>query len=1534
MAEVTTAPETPKVLDIQGNRAQTEARYKATKQFEERQKERAQKRLGRLRAIPPAIFEPLARGVRVRRLQKSMKDAGGVGSSAIVRGAAADVTNGATAQPVEVSEREKRGATEYRAGEQVIERVVGGESIGQELATRLGSSDRVRKALENLRNVRDGDMKAKNRAERKLHRAVRAELKAIAKDSKYENDPTVREFFGEDATRAERYETVLAISQIAQEYFAQEGDFQENLKNLDVILQKEFARSGRLERAYKNGYALWAIQNARTILAVGGLALFAVNPLTGAPLLVTAVGVGATTYFVQRHKMRFERIIRQTDKVRTERSGEQAQQESEHNRKLLGRIFAKAWGEVDFDASDDEFERQVRRASWHRAGITFAVSLLAGGGARFGAETLLEHQSIAEAGTHFFDRAIGLPQGGTPHDSLTALARHSGGFKADFAQGTSQVPDGGIPWWQQIEQGIQEGWANIVHTFTPEQHAGLSPFDGQPLTHDQLVQHNLQGVTLHDNQFFGLDAHTGHIDIVDAGHHILAKDISINASNSHLIGTFADGSNSTLDVAPSSLEGKDIFSFEQGTHVDFLPDTPQHNWQELHSSVQNDGGSNYILLDYVPKDPTGHENFITVITPDGRHVFLQNNVILAVSGPHAGDQIAILDGNGNTIDHISSADLAHQLGIGNQTTIDNFAKLIHSAQGPNGTDGLWHGTQNASDLQVIMANRGLMNVNGGQALYSMRIGGGYFDQNGFHIGASNHYFDNSLIQKPLPSQGTYDVYIKVLGNSEEDGSVPGEIAEHVVDFIVRNPGYIAAAVVYFLVGRSHWSNGPTSHIFIKKGPHPVLSDLVGMGTPGLIFAVNLVNPGFAITFGTVAVSSWLVGRFVHRKQSPQKSENPPPSNPASVTPVAPPSQPPAAQPAIKTSNGKRFRNPLRKKPYAPPSGPSNPPPQGSFNLANSAAVPALLQIGGQKKKPGAKGLHQLAQQIDPSFSPAEEKQLGQTLNAVRPIAKEARGGNPLAAEVAAKRIVQNNVDGLDLTNRRNAEIAAQAIGVQENMRGHMADAIQRAAILESVAREANIQDPQQSIIAAEKALRLIRSKVDSQLPPELAAAEEAKAIQQAAEELKIRVSDKQFAQKVAALFTDPKEKAIAYVIFDESGRPLYLQEGAQKETVLKERVSGALQAAASGQTGLSQQQITDIIKALSIQFDQKGVPGYLGETTAVMRQALYDGLRSVVPAQAAADAIWEVLPDVAKPEMAADLISHRQNQAVNRKDIYAFGNKIGKLQEQGAMDRFEQILARKGVLLTSEDIAVLGATAEPGDAKAKLAAGLKTLVKLRKLGSPIDGKIIGNTVLEIYKQVATTQAATLPTQSELQQDIQQSGILEGVTAIERASIFSTIIQGGVDPNNPTVSDDLLQFARAATGISQKENNTQLSQEDAVMIALIGAVFVHQKIPGITNAQDHLAQAFNLGIQGREEIANAFIEELLKQRSLPESVAGGLSLVLSPALPDEDIAKIGNAIKQGHSLSDDERARVIENEMVKEALNNEPEKLQTLEDSLK
>jgi|GEM_PF-5451929 len=195
------------------------------------------------------------------------------------------------------------------------------------------------------------------------------------------------------------------------------------------------------------------------------------------------------------------------------------------------------------------------------------------------------------------------------------------------------------------------------------------------------------------------------------------------------------------------------YSHEAQTH--FLPDTAHHDWQQLHSFGQKDVQGNYsVRLDYRGIDdgiPQG-QHYIDLMMDGGNggaglhHVFIQNDVTLAVSGPHANDLINVYDAPGHVIGQMHSENLAHELGLTNDTMKDFYDLSHHANQG-----GEWHGTQDASDLQNIMYHRGILDDGAhGEALYGVRIGGGYFDKNGtFQIGASNHYYDHALLHNDI-----------------------------------------------------------------------------------------------------------------------------------------------------------------------------------------------------------------------------------------------------------------------------------------------------------------------------------------------------------------------------------------------------------------------------------------------------------------------------------------------------------------------------------------------------------------------------------------------------------------------------------------------------------------------------------------------------------------------------------------------------------------------------------------------------------------
>ncbi len=203
-----------------------------------------------------------------------------------------------------------------------------------------------------------------------------------------------------------------------------------------------------------------------------------------------------------------------------------------------------------------------------------------------------------------------------------------------------------------------------------------------------------------------------------------------------------------------------LSSYSHDAKTSFLPDTKHHDWQQLHSYAQKNGNDYSIRLDYQGQDDGGAKHFIDLMmkgTNHGagtQHVFIENNQTLAISGPHADDPITIYglkDGQPVPIGTMHSANLAHELGLSNDS-MKHFYQLSHAANQGH----LWHGTQDASDLQHIMFQRGLYDDGAkGQGLYGVRIGGGYFKDGVFKIGASNHYFNHNLLNNnPIKDYGS------------------------------------------------------------------------------------------------------------------------------------------------------------------------------------------------------------------------------------------------------------------------------------------------------------------------------------------------------------------------------------------------------------------------------------------------------------------------------------------------------------------------------------------------------------------------------------------------------------------------------------------------------------------------------------------------------------------------------------------------------------------------------------------------------------
>ncbi|HYK08525.1 MAG TPA: hypothetical protein VEW42_03440 [Candidatus Eisenbacteria bacterium] len=192
----------------------------------------------------------------------------------------------------------------------------------------------------------------------------------------------------------------------------------------------------------------------------------------------------------------------------------------------------------------------------------------------------------------------------------------------------------------------------------------------------------------------------------------------------------------------------------QETRIHYLPDTKHHDWQQLHTYTQEvKGADGKVLLDSSGKplheiklsymgqdDGIPHDqHYVDIMLDKGHHVFIQNDSVLAFNGPDADKLINIYDAPGHVVGQIHSINLAHEMGL-SQGKIDHFADLSKAAH-----EHLWHGTQDASDLQTIMPHRGLYN-NGdaGNYLWGYRLGGGYFKGGVFQVGASNHYWNPGL----------------------------------------------------------------------------------------------------------------------------------------------------------------------------------------------------------------------------------------------------------------------------------------------------------------------------------------------------------------------------------------------------------------------------------------------------------------------------------------------------------------------------------------------------------------------------------------------------------------------------------------------------------------------------------------------------------------------------------------------------------------------------------------------------------------------
>lgn len=327
------------------------------------------------------------------------------------------------------------------------------------------------------------------------------------------------------------------------------------------------------------------------------------------------------------------------------------------------------------------------------------------------------------------------------------------------------------------------------------------------------------------------------------------------------------------ELGKNALEGgigqkifhEHLSGYEQSVRQVYLPDTQHHDWQQLHTFVQHqklpDGHTvNELKLSYNGVDDgIAHgKHYIDLMMPNGKQVFVQNDAVLAVNGPDADKLIKVfglVNEHGHQsfqqIGEVHSINLAHQLGL-NQGRIDNFAKLTQEAHGH-----LWHGTQDASDLQTILHDRGLYNNgNNGNYLYGVRIGGGYYDSahHVFRIGASNHYYDHHLLTDKLakeyhgsqlnlpeakpefhsaiagPLQWFDDVEDRVLAFF--DGRVfSNSFTQHLdqlSDFGLRNTDYDASAIPRLWAERPWYIGG-------------VLLPYVGAGYAGYLYGKNRVG---------------------------------------------------------------------------------------------------------------------------------------------------------------------------------------------------------------------------------------------------------------------------------------------------------------------------------------------------------------------------------------------------------------------------------------------------------------------------------------------------------------------------------------------------------------------------------------------------------------------------------------------------------------------------------------------------------------------
>lgn len=367
-----------------------------------------------------------------------------------------------------------------------------------------------------------------------------------------------------------------------------------------------------------------------------------------------------------------------------------------------------------------------------------------------------------------------------------------------------------------------------------------------------------------------------------------------------------------------NIHGADVI---QNTRVHFLPDTTHHDWQQLHSYAETDNKGNYdIRLDYVGQDDGGKTHFIDLMMGGNKHVFVENNIHLATDGPHANDLITMYDTAGHSLGQIHSVNLTHELGLTNDT-MKQFYTLSHEAK----QGGLWHGTQDASDLQRIMFDRHLFDDGAhGNALYNVRIGGGYLKNGQFYVGASNHYFDphlvntsgiktdfnNSVLQgdEDTPFRSVLAPELRGIDNWEDRGlewlrenvfrDRIVDTMDRATDFglyntdniafgteqLIKNPwlAYAAIGAPYVAGGFGGYILGRKINPEEKKGK---IAERTGVTVAELALLYAL--PGMAVTAGMGYLAAKLQKKF-GKKKSPEEKETTAhtTSQPASATPTS------------------------------------------------------------------------------------------------------------------------------------------------------------------------------------------------------------------------------------------------------------------------------------------------------------------------------------------------------------------------------------------------------------------------------------------------------------------------------------------------------------------------------------------------------------------------------------------------------------------------------------------------------------------------